>query len=120
MGNEAGERLREEYLDAIEYEDTGCEISEKCVECPLPKCKHDDANWYRQYRRYAHQYPMLVMLQQPFVNYASLSKKFKIRAVTVKLIHKKVLNEEIDFDVVKILYNKLIQPQFPKHLKKKK
>ena len=27
-----------------DYEDTGCEISDKCVMCPLPMCKHDDRN----------------------------------------------------------------------------
>ena len=120
MAYRAGDRIRDEYLDAIDYEDTGCEISDKCVECPLPKCKHDDSNWYRRYRRYSHQYPMLLMLQQPFVNYESLSKKFKLREVTVKLIHQKVLNNEVDFEVAKNINHKLVKPQFHKHLKKKK
>jgi hypothetical protein len=23
------------------YQDTGCEVSQRCTRCPLPKCKHD-------------------------------------------------------------------------------
>ena len=23
------------------YDDTGCQVSGKCTECPLPQCKHD-------------------------------------------------------------------------------
>ena len=26
--------------------DTGCNVAPLCVECPLPKCKHDDPGWY--------------------------------------------------------------------------
>ena len=24
------------------YEDTGCEVSGACLDCPLPQCKYDD------------------------------------------------------------------------------
>lgn len=116
----AGDRIREEYTDAILYEDTGCEMSDKCVECPLPKCKHDDANWYRRYRRYANQYNMLVDLQQFNVDYEKFSLKFKFRESTIKKLHIKVLCGEIDLDLVKFMYSKLVQPSKPKHLKKRR
>ena len=28
-------------------EDAGCEVSPKCVDCPLSRCKFDDLAWYR-------------------------------------------------------------------------
>ena len=32
-------------LDAVpefyHYEDTGCEVSDACLNCPLPQCKYD-------------------------------------------------------------------------------
>ena len=28
------------------YLDHGCEIAPKCLECPLPQCKHDDPSGY--------------------------------------------------------------------------
>ena len=27
--------------------DTGCEVSPRCVDCPLSRCKFDDIDWYR-------------------------------------------------------------------------
>ena len=27
--------------------DTGCEVSPRCVDCPLSRCKWDDLDWYR-------------------------------------------------------------------------
>ena len=45
--------FEEEYPDTYEepkieyvYTDTGCEVSEKCIKCPLPICKHDDKSWF--------------------------------------------------------------------------
>ena len=35
----------------VHYEDTGCEVSSSCLECPLPQCRYDDPAWYQQYRR---------------------------------------------------------------------
>ena len=31
--------------------DRGCEVSRKCLECPLSRCKHDDPEWYTIIRR---------------------------------------------------------------------
>ena len=37
-------------LDAMpefyHYEDTGCEVSSSCLDCPLPQCKYDDPAWF--------------------------------------------------------------------------
>ena len=33
------------------YEDTGCEVSLSCLNCPLPQCKYDDPVWFQRYRR---------------------------------------------------------------------
>ena len=42
-------------LDAVpemyHYEDTGCEVSPSCLNCPLPQCKYDDPVWFQRYRR---------------------------------------------------------------------
>ena len=31
--------------------DIGCEAAPKCLECPLPPCKHDDPAAYQRWRR---------------------------------------------------------------------
>ena len=33
------------------YEDRGCDVSESCLTCPLPRCKLDDYPAYLLYRR---------------------------------------------------------------------
>ena len=38
------------------YEDTGCEVSRSCLNCPLPRCKYDDPTWFQQYRRIARRF----------------------------------------------------------------
>ena len=30
------------------YEDTGCEVSRSCLNCPLPRCKYDDPIWFQR------------------------------------------------------------------------
>ena len=32
-------------------QDTGCEVSAACLECPLSQCKDDDREWYRRWRK---------------------------------------------------------------------
>ena len=107
MPYKAGDRIREEYVDAIEYEDTGCEISDKCVECPLPQCKHDDAVWYRRYKQLAKQYDLLEKLTVPFVDYQVLSMEYTCTIETIKRLHKQVLTNSINLPVTKLLFEKL-------------
>ena len=33
------------------YEDTGCEVSDACLDCPLPQCKYYDPGWFQRNRR---------------------------------------------------------------------
>ena len=33
--------------DPAVIRDAGCEVSPKCVRCPLSRCKFDDIDWYR-------------------------------------------------------------------------
>jgi DNA-binding CsgD family transcriptional regulator len=37
--------------DSEIYEDRGCEVSTKCLKCPLPVCKHDDPGPYQNWKR---------------------------------------------------------------------
>ena len=50
-----GRRRDQPTLDTLpenlHYNDTGCEASAYCLECPLPKCKYDDPSWYHQFKQ---------------------------------------------------------------------
>ena len=49
--NESDERrmpsrpTRRGLPEYMTYEDTGCELSSTCMECPLAMCKYDDPEW---------------------------------------------------------------------------
>ena len=32
-------------------QDTGCEVSDACLNCPLSQCKDDDRDWYLRWRK---------------------------------------------------------------------
>ena len=32
-------------------QDTGCEVSDACLNCPLSQCKDDDREWYLRWRK---------------------------------------------------------------------
>jgi hypothetical protein len=34
--------------ERLSYNDDGCEVSPRCLECPLPQCKYDDPGWYQE------------------------------------------------------------------------
>ena len=44
------EGARSLLQDTQEYEDTGCEAADKCIECPLPQCRYDDDSWFYRYK----------------------------------------------------------------------
>tara|TARA_R100001082_G_scaffold83813_2_gene50523 strand:+ start:558 stop:890 length:333 start_codon:yes stop_codon:yes gene_type:complete len=106
MPYNAGDRIREEYVEALTYEDTGCEISDLCTTCPLPQCKHDDAIWYRRYKKLADHRNLFKDLQTSLINYSKLAKKYKCTPETVKRLHKQLLQKNIDLNTVEIIYIK--------------
>ena len=65
------------------YEDTGCEISDSCLNCPLPRCKHDDPVWYQKNRRLAKDWKMLSAMQQEDLTVEETAERFSITVRTV-------------------------------------
>lgn len=100
-----GDRLRQENFEITEYEDTGCEISPKCVECPLPQCKHDDQNWFRSYRKlYARRDLLHRLSDNTDINYKELAIQYNLTAATISKLHCRVLAGQIDLNVIDILF----------------
>ena len=67
-------------IDAIpelcHYEDTGCEASESCLGCPLPKCKHDDPLWYQRNRRLAKDFQVMYTIQLEGLSVEEAAERF--------------------------------------------
>ena len=74
-------------IDAIpelcHYEDTGCEASESCLGCPLPKCKHDDPAWYQRNRRLAKDFQVMYTIQLEGLSVEEAAERFSVTVRTV-------------------------------------
>ena len=90
-----------------EYEDTGCEIADKCTTCPLPICKHDDKNWFVRYKVYAKKRDALHLLNERTLNYEVIAEKSGFSVKNMRELEKKLQDKLIDLDTVDLFYEAL-------------
>ncbi len=77
--NEATDTIPEFY----NYEDTGCEVSAACLECPLPRCKFDDPAWYQRNRRLARDFRVMCTIQQECLSMEEAAERFSVTVRTI-------------------------------------
>ena len=65
------------------YEDTGCEVSAACLECPLPRCKFDDPAWYQRNRRLARDFRVMYAIQQESLSIEEAAERFSVTVRTI-------------------------------------
>ncbi len=65
------------------YEDTGCEVSASCLNCPLPRCKHDDPGWFQRYRRLSKDMEVLTVMQRDGLTVEETAERFSVTVRTV-------------------------------------
>ena len=65
------------------YEDKGCEVAPTCLECPLPRCKFDDMEWFGKYRRMARDLRMASIIDQEGLSITDAAERFSITPRTV-------------------------------------
>ena len=65
------------------YEDNGCEVAVTCLECPLPRCKFDDMEWFGKYRRLARDLRITSIIDEEGLSIADAAKRFSITPRTV-------------------------------------
>ena len=65
------------------YEDTGCEVSAACLDCPLPRCKFDDPAWYQRNRRLARDFRVMYTIQQESLSMEEAAERFSVTVRTV-------------------------------------
>ena len=79
MDTDATEDVSEFY----HYEDTGCEVSDSCLDCPLPQCRHDDPSWYLRNRRLARDFRIVRTMQLEVLSIEETAMRFGITNRTV-------------------------------------
>ena len=60
------------------YEDTGCEVSPSCLNCPLPRCKYDDPIWFQRHRRLARDLKVLTTMRLEGLTVENVIKFFRL------------------------------------------
>ncbi len=82
--NPRGRRpIADDAAEFYHYEDTGCEASDSCLDCPLPKCKYDDPAWYQRNRRLARDFRIVQVMQQESLSVEETAERFSVTVRTV-------------------------------------
>ena len=79
----AGKGQRQAAEPSYYYEDNGCEVAATCLQCPLPRCKHDDMEWYIRHRRLASDLRMATIIREEGLSIAEAAERFAITTRTV-------------------------------------
>ena len=91
-------------LDAVpefyHYEDTGCEVSPSCLNCPLPQCKYDDPTWFQRHRRIARDMKVWSTMQAESLSVEEAAERFSVTVRTVFRMMRRCREAETDLDGV--------------------
>jgi len=64
--------------------DDGCEVAPKCLECPLPQCKHDDPWGYRRHQLKQRDCRILEEMEQKDLSVGEAAKIFGVTTRTIR------------------------------------
>lgn len=78
------------------YEDTGCEAAPKCLECPLPTCRHDDPPGYQRWRLLQRDKARIATMDQEVLTVEQAAERFNIGVRTMFRIKERVREEPIE------------------------
>ena len=73
----AGKGQRQAAEPSYYYEDNGCEVAATCLQCPLPRCKHDDMEWYIRHRRLASDLRMATIIREEGLSIDEAAERFR-------------------------------------------
>ena len=65
------------------YEDNGCEVASTCLDCPLPRCKFDDMEWFSKYRRLARDLRIASIIREEGLSITQAAERFSVTPRTV-------------------------------------
>ena len=67
----------------IHYEDTGCEVSQACLNCPLPQCKYDDPAWFQRHQRLIKDLEVLTAMRLENLTVEETAEHFSVTVRTI-------------------------------------
>ncbi len=94
-------------LDAVpefyHYEDTGCEVSRSCLNCPLPRCKYDDPVWFQKHRRLARDLKVWNTMQRENLTVEETADRFSVTVRTVFRVMRRCRESTMDMEVEEMM-----------------
>ena len=77
------------------YEDTGCEVAESCLKCPLPQCKYDDPAWFQRNRRLAKDLKVMSAMRLRNLTVDEAAEHFSVTVRTIFRIMRRCRDAEM-------------------------
>ena len=74
---------QEDASEFYHYDDNGCEVSDSCLDCPLPRCRYDDPKWYQRNRRLARDFRIMRAMQKECLSIHETAERFSITPRTI-------------------------------------
>jgi len=96
-----------------EWVDTGCVVSDACLRCPLPICKHDDKEWFNKYVKLSKHRHAIMELKDGLNNgnmtqfMHDLSEKYKATTRTMWRLKRRIEDEDLDFEMIELFYRRI-------------
>ena len=83
VSSQSARAFADDASEFYHYEDTGCEASDSCLDCPLPRCRYDDPAWYQRNRRLARDFRIMRVMQQESLTIEETAERFSVTVRTV-------------------------------------
>ena len=101
---ECGQYRKFDYTSfSVNYEDTGCEVSRSCLNCPLPRCKYDDPIWFQRNRRLARDFKVWSAIQQDDLSVEDAAERFSVTVRTIFRIMRRCREAALEVDSNELL-----------------
>lgn len=77
----------------VRYRDEGCDLSDSCLECPLPRCRYDEPGWRRREAMKRRDREVMRMRKSSGKSARELARMFGISVRTVHRITRRSQDE---------------------------
>ncbi len=84
--------------ELFHYEDTGCEASSSCLNCPLPRCKYDDPVWFQRNQRLARDLKVLTTMRLEDLTVEEAAERFSVTVRTIFRIMRRCREATADLE----------------------
>ena len=88
------------FPENYHYDDTGCEVSSSCLNCPLPQCKYDNPSWFQKHRRIARDLKVWSTMRSENLTVEEAAERFSVTVRTVFRIIRRCREAESEVDGV--------------------